>query len=91
MQNSAAWLKTFQEPWDMVLTKWEQTFPLRKKCKTTTVAEFFEQWPILKHKEAYTLVCYYLTKKNVKKPNLLVYRFSLTSASSIPHVKFRRY
>lgn len=58
LENSKLWLSKFQEPWDLVVEKWKSTFPLRKSDnKSTTVNQYIGDWPILKHREAYSLVC----------------------------------
>lgn len=58
LNESANWLKTYIEPWDLVIQNWKKTFPLRKVDNTIhTVEEYMEKWPILKHKDAYMLVC----------------------------------
>ncbi|KAB0804375.1 hypothetical protein PPYR_01345 [Photinus pyralis] len=57
LHDCAVWLKSFQEPWDLVLHNWKTTFPLRKiKNTIPTVEQYMIEWPILKHKNAFTLI-----------------------------------
>lgn len=51
------WLKKWQEPWNIVFTKWQKSFQLRKNNKSSTVEEFITEWPILRHKDVFLLVC----------------------------------
>ncbi|XP_057329860.1 uncharacterized protein LOC130670469 [Microplitis mediator] len=41
------WLKENYEPWDTVIEKWRSTHEIRSCCTHKTVAEFFNEWPIL--------------------------------------------
>lgn len=51
------WLRTNQEPWELVMENWKKTFSLRKNDgHMRTVSEYFQKWPILKHKDAHQLV-----------------------------------
>lgn len=47
-EEDIQWLKTNRDPWDVVLQKWEATYPIRKMQKNKgNVSDFLQQWPIL--------------------------------------------
>ncbi|XP_025829754.1 uncharacterized protein LOC112904301 isoform X1 [Agrilus planipennis] len=56
MEESAKWLKHFMEPWDAVIKHWNTSFALRRNTSVTTVTKFLEEWPILKHQKAISLI-----------------------------------
>lgn len=58
VKNSVAWLQNSKEPWTEVVKHWKNTTTLRKPGHTSasTVAQFLEEWPVLKLKLGYTLV-----------------------------------
>uniref|UniRef100_A0A1Y1LUZ3 SAM domain-containing protein n=1 Tax=Photinus pyralis TaxID=7054 RepID=A0A1Y1LUZ3_PHOPY len=56
LKNDMIWLQNRHEPWDEVLTKWKNTYGLRKLSTAATVREFFEEWPILKKDNSEVLI-----------------------------------
>lgn len=56
MEESVIWLKNFREPWDIVIKHWQNTFSLRRSSTVSTVDTFIDNWPILKHRDACSLV-----------------------------------
>lgn len=55
--ESKSWLACNVESWSEVMEQWNKTFSRRQQSNTKAVAEFLQQYPILKLNKAPTLVC----------------------------------
>lgn len=53
------WLSLNNEPWAEVIEKWKVTYELRRNNKQANVAEFLNEWPILKDLRSDCLVNLY--------------------------------
>ncbi|KAK9736287.1 hypothetical protein QE152_g12607 [Popillia japonica] len=54
--ESKSWLACNVESWSEVMEQWNKTFSRRQQSNTKAVAEFLQQYPILKLNKAPTLV-----------------------------------
>lgn len=60
IREAEDWLKSHSTPWEIVLSKWKLTADYRQKIvksnRNLKLCKIFEQWPILKHPNAHTLI-----------------------------------
>lgn len=68
---SKIWLQLNIEPSDEVFQHWKTSFEIRKAdISTSTAAELYNTWPILKTQLAIELVCISRAEKNISEKYL---------------------